>query len=252
MNKLIEENKITRKSGGLLSVMLAIVVLSIASFLVYQAMWNGSYYGSGNDVWGHYFKTEVMYQSLKEGNIYPLYIPDWYNGIQLYRYWPPLIYYTLAGLRFLVGGNMETAYYLFFGAAVFIGGIPWIIMGAKTNRTALGTAIAVLWFFMPDNIRVFLNEGNLPRMLAIVLIPYLILFLWQYIRRRNSLALLGLVIIMSLMVLAHVMIAAMSGLAVFLFLLFDCIKNKGYRIAFRALFAMIAGIMITGVWIVPA
>lgn len=237
---------------GWFRILPAIVILFCFALLIYWMIWNGKYYGSGNDIWGHFYKTEMIYQGIINGNPYPLYSPDWYNGIQLYRYWAPLSYYALAGLRMLVGGSMETAYYLFFGAAAFLGGLPWILMGISKNKTVLGIAIAMLWFLMPDNIRVFLNEGNLPRMLAITIVPYLVLFLWIFIRKKKALALVGLMVVMSALVLSHVMIAAMAGVSVFIFLIIDCISNKGYLQGLFVLGAMIAGIMMAGIWLVPA
>ncbi|MDD3290004.1 MAG: hypothetical protein PHT29_03895, partial [Eubacteriales bacterium] len=87
--------------GRVFQWILATAILAFVSLLISRVMWEGAFYGSGNDIWGHLFKTEVMYQGLQNGTSYPLYTPYWYNGIQLYRYWPPLSYYVLAGLRFL-------------------------------------------------------------------------------------------------------------------------------------------------------
>ncbi|NCB42711.1 MAG: 6-pyruvoyl tetrahydrobiopterin synthase [Clostridia bacterium] len=240
-----------RKGDGIRFILGSAILVATALF-VYQRMREGAYYGSGNDIWGHYFKTEMIYQGIKEGNYYPLYSPSWYNGIQLYRYWPPLSYYALAGLRFFSDGDMQTAYYLFFAAAAFLGGLPWIILGTKMKKTALGTALAVLWFFMPDTIRVFLNEGNLPRMLAIVIIPYLVMFIWVFLRKQSTFALLGVVLTTALIVLSHVMIAAMAGIATFLFLLFDCFRNRSYTAAIKIILAMLSGILMTGIWLIPA
>jgi uncharacterized membrane protein len=238
--------------GRVFQWILATAILAFVSLLISRVMWEGAFYGSGNDIWGHLFKTEVMYQGLQNGTSYPLYTPYWYNGIQLYRYWPPLSYYVLAGLRFLTQGDMQIAYYLYFALSAFLGGLPWIALGVRTRRPFLGLIIALLWFFMPDNIRVFLNEGNLPRMLAITLIPYLIFFLWLYLREKKSPALLGLILISALMVLAHVMIAAMSGIAVFVFLVFDSLRRREYICRLRVLLAMLSGIMLTGLWLIPA
>ena len=65
---------------------------------------------SGNDVWGHLYKSEYLYKALKRGQIYPLYDETWYNGIQLYRYWPPLSYYITAVLMCFTGENVINDY----------------------------------------------------------------------------------------------------------------------------------------------
>jgi len=239
-------------AGSRPGIILALLILAVFSIALVYGMREGQYYGSGNDIWGHIYKTQVLVEGIQNGDFYPLYNPDWYNGIQLYRYWPPLSYYALGALYFLVQGNMELAYYLFFGLSVFFSGIPWIVMGAKEKRMVLGTVIALLWFFMPDNIRVFLNEGNLPRMLAIVLVPYLVYFLWSYIRKEKKGSLFWLILVMAALVLSHVMIAAMAGVAAFVFLVIDWFYNKGFARSFWALLAMISGITLTGFWLIPA
>lgn len=249
MDRLKEEGY---SGGSLPAVVLGLLILAALSAAVFYGMREGQYYGSGNDIWGHIYKTQILVEGIQEGNFYPLYTPDWYNGIQLYRYWPPLSYYVLGLLYFLAQGDMEFAYYLFFGLSVFFSGIPWIIIGAKEKRTALGTSIALLWFFMPDNIRVFLNEGNLPRMLAIVVVPYLVYFLWSYIRQGKKSALFWLILMMAAMVLSHVMIAAMAGVASFVFLVIDGFYHKEWSRSLWALLAMISGIVLTGFWLIPA
>lgn len=207
---------------------------------------------SGNDIWGHLFKSEIMYENIRSGNLYPLYESSWYNGIQLYRYWAPLPYYLMALLLMIGGGSLITAYYLFAGFSMFFGGIPFILMGKRGQKPWMGLSFAMLWFFMPENFRVFFCEGNLPRMLTGIIIPYLIYFLWIYLREGKKRAMAGIVLTMSMITLSHVMIAAMMGIGAFLFLFFDYIKNKGLRRRIQILTGMVAGIMLTGVWLVPA
>lgn len=229
--------------------LLLLLALSICYVLFLKTKGIGP---SGNDIWGHLFKSEIMYENIKKGNLYPLYESSWYNGIQLYRYWAPLPYYLMALLIFISGGSLIMAYYLFAGISLFFGGVPFILMGRRGGKPYMGISFALLWFFMPENFRVFFCEGNLPRMLTGVIIPYLIYFLWRYLREGKKAALPGIVLTTAMITLSHVMIAAMAGVGAFLFLLFDYFKNKKLGRSVRILWSMVCGIMITGIWLLPA
>ena len=143
-------------------------------------------YPLGFDIHGHLFKSDLMYNEIKNGNYFPLYTPYWYNGLQPFRYWPPLPYYFMAFLQFIFDGNVMNAYLGFIWASFTIGGIGWLLFGRKINRPVLGLLFAVTWFFMPDNLRVFFGEGNLPRMFITMLLPYIIYFLWQFVFYRKK------------------------------------------------------------------
>lgn len=249
MNFKIKEKFTAGENTGLI---IGIPVLLIAAVALTAFLWILAWEPSGLDVWGHIFKSEIMYEEMKEGNLYPLYTPLWYNGIQLYRYWPPMTYYLMALLQFITGGNIIYAYYLFAGVVVFFGGLPFVLLGNRVNKPVVGTVCGLLWFALPDNIRVFFVEGNMPRIMTSLLIPYVMYFLWRYIRENKRAALIGLMLSMTFLTFTHLMLTAITGIGTFLFLVFDWIQNRNFRRDAEALAAMVAGILIAGIWFVPA
>lgn len=234
-------------------ILLGSILLLFAAAAAYVVFLNFSRLTpSGNDIWGHLYKVQVLYDNLREGNFYPLFGQTWYNGSQLYRYWAPVTYYLMALLTGICRGNLMQAYRLLAGVSIFLGGIPWIILGRKQRRYGLGLAMALLWFFLPESCRVFFCEGNLPRIGTAMIIPYVILAVWSYIREGKKRYLAAIAFSTMLLSLTHVMITAMMGVSSFLFLLFDSIKNKNYMRNFWTLCSMVLGIMCAGLWLVPA
>lgn len=207
---------------------------------------------SGGDVWGHLYKSEVMFESIKAGDWFPLFDEKWYNGIQLYRYWAPFSYYLMSGLMWFVDGNVLQAYYILAGVLFFFGGLPWVIWGNLENRRVLGTVFGFLWFFMPETVRIYFCAGNLPQMVTTTIVPYIILFLWLFVRKKKDMAAIGLFIGMALLSFTHLMVTAIMGLSAFLYLLIDQIRNKDFKRKFAALVMMVAGIMSAGIWVVPS
>lgn len=207
---------------------------------------------SGGDVWGHLYKSQVMYESIEKGNWYPLFDLKWYNGIQLFRYWAPFSYYLMSGLLWFTDGNLLGAYYLLAGVVFFFGGLPWIIWGNIEKRRVMGTIFGVLWFFMPETIRIYFCAGNLPQMVTTTIVPYVILSLWLFTRKKRNRAAIGLYAGMLLMSFTHLMVTAIMGLSAFIYLAIDELRNKDRKRKFQALVIMVTGIMTAGIWVVPS
>ncbi len=230
--------------GSVLLVMSAVFVVAVLNRMDFQP--------SGNDIWSHLYKGDIAYHNLLEGRYYQLYSEYWYNGTQLFRYWAPLSYYVIALLEFVSGGDIVMAYRYFAAFSIIVGGIPWILWGRDTKRPVFAAAVAILWFFLPENIRVYFCEGNTPRMMTAVVIPYVMYFMWRYLRRDKRFSLIGVMLSVCCMVLSHVMITAMLGVAACVFLVFDCITNRNVKKAGKTLAAMGIGLMLAGIWLIPA
>lgn len=230
--------------GAALLALTAVIVVLVLNRMDFQP--------SGNDIWSHLYKGDIVYHNLLEGRYYQLYSEYWYNGTQLFRYWAPFSYYVIALLEFLSGGDIVIAYRYFAAFSIIVGGIPWILWGREAKRPVFAAAVALLWFFLPENIRVYFCEGNTPRMMTAVVIPYVLYFMWRYLRRDKRFSLIGVMLSLSCMVLSHVMITAMLGIAVFVFLVFDCLANKYVKKAVKTLAAMGIGLMLAGIWLIPA
>ena len=226
---------------------LIITAIALVSYIKQKA---GAPWGA--DIYGHIFKADLLYSSIKNGDFYPLFTKAWYNGIQPFRYWAPVPYYILAACEFLTQGNVEKAYSLFIGFAFLAGALGWLLWGIKEKRVFVGLAFGVLWFFIPDNARVFFSEGNIPRVVITLLIPYLFYFLWQFVSYKKRWAMVPMALVMMLIILSHLMIAAMIGIASFMYLLIYALIHKEILKPFQILLAMLLSFAACGIWVYPA
>ena len=140
-------------------------------------------YPWGSDTYGHLFKGNILYDSFKKGKFFLNYNESWYNGVQPYRYWAPLPYYILAIIN-LVTNNIITTYNVFIALVFIIGGLGWLFWGYYTKRQNLGLILAIMWFFVPNNLRILFSEGNIPYVIVNSLVPFVFLTLLQ-INTRN-------------------------------------------------------------------
>lgn len=241
---------VTKKTNILF--IFSILFMILAGFAVMLAVKYSKIYPLGFDIHGHLFKSDLMYNELKKGNFYPLYTNYWYNGLQPFRYWPPMTYYFMSLIQFICGGNIMNAYLGFIWASFSLGGIGWIIFGRKLNRPILGLILGLLWFMLPDNLRVFFGEGNMPRMFVTILIPYILYFLWQFVNYRKKKMIFPLIIVMIISIFGHLMISAMIGVGCAIFLFIYVIANKRVKESFIAILAMLFSFAVAGIWVYPA
>ena len=206
----------------------------------------------GSDAFGHLFKADLLYKNMMNGNIYPLYTNLWYNGIQPFRYWAPFPYYLLAAFEVLTKGNIIVAYTVFMGFSFFVGALGWLMWGIKEKRIFVSLIFGLLWFCMPDNIRVFFSEGNVPRDMVAIILPYILYFIWQFVEYQKKYALPVTMLLMMLAVFCHIMIAAMIGITAFVFLLYYGIINKRLGPSIQMIIGMLISFAICGVWLYPA
>lgn len=207
---------------------------------------------SGTDIWGHVYKAHYMYENLLRGNLFPLYDPNWYNGIETFRYWGPVSYYLYCIPLAVTGGQVILSYRLFLTLVVLLGGIPWVILGIRSGKRLAGTIIGIMWFMFPETLNVLLLQGNVPQITTIMITPYLILFLWLFLHEKRDFAAVGLTLTMSVMTVTHLMITGITGLSVFIFLLIDSLFNRDYKRKIFALLFMVCGILLMSAWVIPA
>ena len=235
-----------------LGIVTIVSFLALISIVLMYVMKTQNYFASGNDIWGHLFKSDLMYKSMKNGDYYPLYTELWYNGVQPYRYWAPLPYYIMAGLQYLSNGSLINAYYLFTGLSFFVGSIGWLLWGISCRRIVLCSFLGAIWFFMPENFRIFFCEGNLPRMVIAILLPYLLYFLWRFVEVEKNASLFAIILLLCMSTLCHVMVAAMIGISTFIFLAIYSIYAKKILRSIYALTGMILSFALCGIWLYPA
>ena len=248
-------------------------MVSMLIFGVFILMWLNRFgrHPWGSDIYGHIFKGDLLYKALLDGEFYPLFTNLWYNGIQPFRYWAPLPYYVMALTQFIAGGDVLAGYNVFIYLGFIVGGIGWLMWGIAEKRIFLATVLGILWFCFPDNLRVFFSEGNIPRVVITFILPYLFFFIWQYMQHNKKRYLLATVLTMTFICLCHLMVAAMIGITVFIYLFIYSIQNGGFGNPFIMLYnfirgkpvesksspiivlvAMVFGIVISGFWMYPA
>lgn len=205
----------------------------------------------GSDTYGHLFKANILYDSIMEGRWFVNYDESWYNGVQPFRYWAPLPYYILALIN-IITKDIFRAFHVFIVFTFIIGGLGWLLWGSFVKRQNLALALALLWFFVPNNLRILFSEGNIPFVVVNCLLPYVMLFYHKAVHTRRMTSYLAIAFLMFIAVLSHAMLAAMLGIALFMLAAGDALVNKRYIQNLQVLVYAVLGIMCSAFWLYPA
>ena len=234
----------------------AILLIICAALLIYRAILfppvGSPLYPWASDTQGHLHKVEYLRGNLDQGIFSPQILPNWYMGMQFMRYYPPLPYYLLVILQFLTLNSISAANWFIMLCALG-GGLSWLLY-----RRWIGLLPAmlggILFLFLPDNIRVAMAEGNLPRVLATALLPLTIYLLLRSLEKTGTLwHRFGLALCFAVVVLSHAMMAAIYAVCCGLILLFVWLKRTTtLQGAVHAVLFIVLGIMLSAWWLLPS
>lgn len=228
-----------------------LITLSAVAVLTISYVDSFGKYPWGSDVYGHIYKSNILYDALKQGNWFLNFDPNWYNGLQPYRYWPPLSYYMIAGINFFTK-DIISAYNVFLIVIFIGGGLGFLEWGYYAKRQVLGLFCGILWFFIPINGDIIFAQGNVPFIMVNTLIPHIFLFYYKCVNERKIRHYVILSMLMALVTLSHPMLTAMIGVSMFVYSLCHTLLNKMPVKNIITLFYAAIGITVSSIWLFPA
>lgn len=251
MRRSIAQNKVFL----IIYTVIAIAAYAAIALLIMYLVAHSGLFPSGPDTMYHVYRGELVYQEIAKGNWYPLYDPNWYNGVEIMRYWPPMCPYFYALCMFIANLFITHSYggfIVFCGMIFFLGAIVWHIIGIINGRPFLGTIIAILWFFTPNNIYALFGEGNLARSVSMIFLPLFIFAAYKYLESGRVRYLPVITISFMLIAFCHLGYAGMVALSLILYLVIDMITYKRGLRNGRVLVSTLFGFLLTALYSIPS
>lgn len=246
----MNRNDVNRKTWYLL-ILMPIIYLAVSVLVVFLVKNNGTY-PTGSDTMYHIFRGDYVYNSIKDGNWYPIYNSMWYNGVEIMRYWAPLTAYYMALCQMIAGGGQLAGYLIFVGSICFFNSISWLIIGRKMNRPYLGAFVGLIWFFMPNNLLALFVEGNLARSLCMIFLPVFIYAVCEYLSERKRIYIPVIIVTFALMAMCHLGYAGMIALAVLIYCIVYMFQKGNKRAVMEVVVSILLGFMVLGIWLVAS
>lgn len=232
--------------------LLFLALYAAAAFAVAYLVYRSGNIPQGKATLYHIYRADGLLSAIRDGDFYPLYDANWYNGVEPLRYFSPLTTYLLVLCAYIAGQNVLQGYFVYLAVVFFLGAVIWLYLGLRKNRVLLGGFLGVLWFFMPTNLTCLFAEGDLSRAFCIALLPLLLYLVVSFLDTRRFFYMPFIMICYILMLLSHVGYAGMITIALAFYLLLDKFFNKRKRGALAVLFSFGVSWLLIGVWLYPA
>ncbi len=149
-----------------------------------------------------------------------------------------------------IGVNITPLYFVVF---IFIfGAFGWILWGAKTGRRVLALSLAVIWFVLPDNLRVLFSEGDLARIFVTALIPFILLALMNYFEKKNIKSFIILTLLIAFAAINQAILAIMIAIAIIIYAVVYGIVNGKLKKSLFAILSVVLGLLLASFWIITS
>lgn len=208
-------------------------------------------YPSGKGTLGTLYRGDVLYRAIQGGDFWPMFDPNWYNGMELMRCFAPVPAYLLAACQWVGGGSPMDGYLIFIMALFVIGASSWLYVGVQAGRPFFGAFLGVLWFFMPNNLFTLFYEGDLPRSVCIAILPLLLYGVHHSLGSCGWHAFPKVSALFAVIALCHPGYAGMVFGVCCIYVLVDSVICHSWRRGLQACAALALGFFLAGFWVVP-
>ncbi len=160
----------------------------------------------GTDAELHVLRIAELGYSLRVGNLYPRWAPDFYYGYgyPIFNYYAPLTYHLGNWLTFLRPENAATGAKTLFVLSHLLGAAGAYFLGREFGRQGGGVLGAATFAFAPYIMLINPHvRGDLAEVFALALVPWALWF-WELLwRGRGQAAMVGAVIAAAATLLSH-------------------------------------------------
>jgi len=205
-----------------------------------------------DDMVFHSFQANQFDRAIRDGVIYPRWIPDANNGYGSanFIFYAPLSYYLVSAIR-LFTPSLTTAMIAAIWLGFFLSGVTMFV---ATNKMFGGTGNplpAIIYQILPFHLGDLYIRGTFAELVAFIWFPLVILFAYKILESRNKMAFIGLSISYAGLILTHLVSGFIFTLVIGAYLIYNYfLKNK--KPLLKTLLSLILGLGLSSFYLIPA
>ena len=196
---------------------------------------------NNNDLANHYHFAIPFYEALRQGEIYPgwLATPNFGFGDVVVRFYPPALYYLLAGGRALAG-NWYVATLTVMAALSALGSLGAYFWARCFVSRNVAVWAGVFYAFMPYHLSEFYQAAQLAEFAGGAALLFAFAFAWRLCNEGRWRDVAGLSAAYAALVLSHLPLAVFGSLALLVYALMN-MRKRTAGVAFLKLSAGVLG-----------
>lgn len=220
-----EESTLYKIAKWIVPMLLSVIV---ATGIVLLSLRFG-FYQYGNEIDVELYKIDAVKSALERGGLYPLYVGEWHNGYEMFRYISPLPYVFIGLLTGISGISYATSISVFYGVMVFAALMGFFLFGIRYKKLMAAFFAGLAFLFMPVTLYAAVSLGRLDIFMALSLMPGTLFWVFSFLEFERRRALLPFTISMILLVASHYVLAIVFGCVLLVYLFFHILARKSWK-----------------------
>lgn len=198
---------------------------------------------NNNDLANHYHFAIPFYEALRQGHLYPgwLAAPNFGYGDVVVRFYPPALYYLLAGGRALTGNWYAGSLLVitFFSALGSLGAYVWARCYVPRN---VAIWAALFYALMPYRVAEFYQAAQLAEFAAGAALLFALAYTKRVCDEGRWRDVAGLAIAYAALILSHLPLAVFGSLTLVLYALMNLSRSRAIESTVKLAFAVVLGL----------
>jgi hypothetical protein len=205
-----------------------------------------------DDMVFHFFQANQFNQALKDGIIYPRWIPDSNNGYGSpnFVFYSPLSYY-LVSITTLFTHSLTASMIIVTWVSFFLSGTTMFITTRKMFGRTESPLPAIIYQILPFHLGDLYVRGTFAELVAFIWFPLVFYFIHEILKSRNRIAFIGLSISYAALILTHLVSGFIFTLVIGAYLIYNYFLLKDRKPFIKALFSLALGLGISAVYLLP-
>lgn len=237
-----------RASNYITSVILSIVIATCVGVFLYVS----GLYLHGDAVYAQLYKLDAVAESMREGALFPVYVENWYNGYEIFRYSPPTVYMMIVMLSGIFHADYHISICIFYGIMAFISMMGFFLFGVKQRKIIASFFAGIAFLLLPSTFTAVILEGSLDVVMGLALIPGILYFLYSFMTWKNRLAVLPFSVMMCLLIVSHYILAIAFGWVLAIYIVIYSAAVKEWKFGAAAIGNTVLLYLVMGYFLYPA
>ncbi len=231
---------------------ISLFVLALISFYCTIPLFAHFGIPAGQDIVLHIFQADQFTQSIREGVVYPRWVPDFNSGYgsPSFIFYSPLSYYFVSAITMLTRSlTASLIVAIWFG--FFLSGITMYITVKKIIGGQGSLLTAIIYQVLPYHLFNIYIRGTFAELFAFIWFPLIILFLSRMIESRNSTGMIGLSVSYAGLICTHLVSGYMFTFVIGAYLIYNYFLLEEKKRIIKPLFSLICGLGLSSVYLLP-
>ena len=190
---------------------------------------------------------------LRSGVLYPRWLPDINNGygIAWANFYPPMFFYV-SSLSNSVFNDWGVTLFVLSALGFVASGLSFYLLARTFYGAFASTAGGLLYMLLPYHVINLYWQGAMPQLMGFIFLPLVVYFAFKLGSQPRARYYAGLGLVYGVYLMTHFPVAYLMTYTIAFYALIWAARERDWRIALRIALGLGIGLMLAGIYLLPA